>query len=310
MRLGFLILASICLIAQSTWAQQESLFSQYMYNGVMINPAYTGAKNGFTLTALSRFQWVGFAGAPRTFAVSGHSPLSREDKKHGIGGFALVDQIGITSMAAFGGSYAYRMPLGKEGNRLALGLQASALQFTLRGSDATYEQPGDPVFQADQTVLKPNFGAGAMYYSGKWYAGFSVQNLIGQRYNFVASSDASLARHFYFMGGYDIYPKKEDVNLIISPSALIRKAVGSNWSFDINTTVSFVRKFWAGVSYRSQDAIAFLVGVYPTKQFRIGYSYDLGMSSLRNQHSGSHEIMISYDFFKSEFDEIYIPRTF
>ncbi|MBK7482874.1 MAG: type IX secretion system membrane protein PorP/SprF [Flavobacteriales bacterium] len=65
-------------------------------------------------------------------------------------------------------------------------------------------------------------------------------------------------------------------------------------------TFLYNNQVWLGVSYRTEDAIAPLIGYQiatgkdKTSMFKIGYSYDVTTSRLKNYSSGSHEIMLNY----------------
>src|ERR1700748_1446919 len=85
-------------------AQQDNLYSQYMFNGLLINPAYAGSNEVLSATALNRNQWVGFDGAPRTNTFSLHTPL--KNKKINLGITFINDRYGITTQNKINAVYA------------------------------------------------------------------------------------------------------------------------------------------------------------------------------------------------------------
>jgi len=308
MKVSILTITLLFIFKGLALSQQESLFSQYMFNRLVINPAYAGTKQGLSITALSRLQWTGFDGAPRTGTLSAHAPILQQ--KHGIGGYVIYDKIGFTAQTGAGLSYAYRIPTG-ENSRLSFGLQFGASQFKFESNAVTTNEIDDPQFnRGTLSKMKPLLGAGTFFNTGRFYIGASALHIIEQKYAYESNAKAKLARHYYFTAGYDMYLSKASRDFILSPSVFVRGATGSNWQFDGTLVFMYIQKFWIGTSYRNDDAVVFLAGVYPTKQLRLGYSYDLGMSTFKTYHNGSHEIMISYDFYKGGPSDIEVPRLF
>lgn len=289
-------------------AQQESLYTQYMFNRLVVNPAYAGTKGVVSLTALYRHQWTGFDGAPRTFTVSGHGATS--NLRHGFGAFIISDMHGVLRNSGVGFNYAFRIPLNSDNTFLSLGVQAAGLQYALTGGKTRTFESGDPVFtQADQSVIVPDFGTGVFLNSKKFYLGASIAHLVEFDINITGNNeDAKLARHFFVTSGYDFHLGKD---FIITPSAFFRYVRNAPAQLDLNVNFMLIQKFWVGASYRTEDAVAFLAGFYPHNQFRIGYSYDLTTSDFRSANSnGSHEIMISFDFGNPNKTRVVTPRYF
>jgi len=116
----FLIIGVILLCAGIMQAQQRAMYSQYMFNGLALNPAYSATDEAVTATALSRHQWVGFTGAPKTQTFSIHSPVRESNTS--IGGLIIRDQIGeVLSEKGAYFTIAQRVPIN-ENTWLALGL--------------------------------------------------------------------------------------------------------------------------------------------------------------------------------------------
>lgn len=67
------------------FSQQIPMYSQYIWNAYLINPAIGGAENFLEVKAGYRSQWVGLEGAPQTLFITantqlGKKVLNREDK--------------------------------------------------------------------------------------------------------------------------------------------------------------------------------------------------------------------------------------
>lgn len=275
-------------------AQQNPLYSQYMFNHLVINPAYAGTKPYMSLTGIVRKQWVGFDGSPLTASVSIHGPV--KNKKMGLGFLINNDHIGIVDQTDFYGSYSYQVPLAS--GKLSMGVSGGFSLYSSKFSDLQYFDSGDPVYSANtlNTVL-PNFGGGLFYYSEKFYAGLSAPQLLSYDSNDKLSVKKENVYHptphFYVTSGYVI----ETSGLTkIKPSALIRYVRGSDVSFDINCNVLISDILWLGASYRHSDAVAAIVEYQLTRKLRFGYSYDYTISNLKNYAGNTHEVMLSFEF--------------
>jgi len=302
------VLLSSVIGYQTAAAQQESLYTQYMFNRLVVNPAYAGTKGVVSLTALYRHQWTGFDGAPRTFTISGHG--ATQNMRHGFGAFVSNDQHGVLRASTVGFDYAFRIPLNDDNTFLSLGVQAAGIQYALTGAKTRTNDPNDPVFTAtDQNVITPDVGMGVFFNTKKFYLGASIAHLAEFDINITGNNkEAHLYRHFFASAGYDFYLSQD---VILTPSAFFRYVANAPAQVDLNANLMFIQKFWVGATYRTGDAVGFLAGFYPHKQFRIGYSYDLTVSNFRSANSnGSHEIMISFDFGDPNKTRVVTPRYF
>jgi type IX secretion system PorP/SprF family membrane protein len=275
-------------------AQQHPLFSHYMFNGLFINPAYAGSKEFVSTTFIARKQWTGFEGAPTTQIASLHAPLNNE--KVGLGATISNDKIGITSQTDFFGSYAYHIPM--ENGKLSLGLSGGFSYFKSKFSDLVIWDPDDPVYATSSlSNILPNFGAGAYYYTKKFYAGLSVPQILSYDPDIIFHVELAKAhkvsRHYYLTSGTIITTAGE---LKFRPSFLLKYSANSPLQYDVNLNMLISDIIWIGASYRSDDAVVLLLEYQVNKKLRVGYSYDLTLSEIRNYSTGSHEIVIGYDF--------------
>jgi type IX secretion system PorP/SprF family membrane protein len=277
------------------YGQQGPLMSHYMFNGLLLNPAYAGSKEYVSTTMLYRTQWVGMEGAPVTYSGSVHGLLKK--KKLGLGALLQQDKIGVTKQTDLYSMLSYHLPMGM--GKLSVGLQAGVSNFSSEVVKLTYWDPGDKVFEFNTfSNLLPNAGLGAYYYRELFYAGLSAPFLVSYNPNESASLETNNAVHkqsrrFFATVGGVIETEGE---IKFKPSALVRYEANAPVQFDVNLNMLINDIFWIGASYRSQEAIVVLLEYQISRKFRFGYSYDYTLGELGNYNSGSHEIMVGYDF--------------
>lgn len=298
MRKYILILIGI-LGTVTVYGQQEIMLSQYMFNGLFLNPAYSGTHSFAEATALYRAQWTGFDGAPRTQTFGIDGPISNE--LMGIGLTFSNDKLGDTRQTEIFANYSYHLFLDSEGNtRLSFGVRAGFSDYTATLTETKVFDNGDPVFSQNQdNAFVPKFGAGVYVYSKLWYAGLSVPTIFAAdkniRFNINDAGKRYFEPHSYLTAGYVF---KTNSNLRIKPSFLIKYLPNAPLQVDLNCNLLIKNTFWIGASYRSSDAIVGILEYNIGNDFRVGYSYDFTTSALNDYNSGSHEIMLSFKFAK------------
>jgi len=295
-------------------AQQEIQVSQYMFNGLFLNPAYAGTHKYWEATALHRSQWVKFDGAPTTQILAIDGPLM--DEKIGLGAIVNHDKIGDTEQFEFIANAAYHLDLDSEKkNRLSFGLRAGFTNYTARLDETFVFDENDPVFsQSVSNKFVPKIGAGVYFYSEKFYAGLSVPTLyagddvlsIKADSVFRGTDKTYFEKHYFFNTGY-VFNLSE--NVILKPSVLVKYTPAAPLTVDVNANFLIYEKVWIGASYRTGDAIVGIVEVNISPQIRVGYAYDLTLTDISNYSSGSHEIMLGYNFGK-EVIKMKSPRYF
>lgn len=285
----------VLLFAGKVNAQQEAMYSQYMFNTLAINPAYAGSRNITSATALYRSQWVGVDGAPETATFTIDAPFN--DKKIGLGLQVFSDKIGVTQNAGALASYAYRIRM--ETGTLAFGLQAGYSQYRAGLSSVplnTYSGP-DAAFANDINKGLLNIGTGVYYNSDRFYIGLSAPQLLNnQLSNFTVSNSnvyTGQALHLFLASGV-VIPLAYDFDL--KPSVLVKGVKGAPIQADINANLWIKQVFSIGFQYRTNADIAAMMEIQATPQFRLGYSYDRSTTKLEQFNSGSHEIMLRYEF--------------
>jgi type IX secretion system PorP/SprF family membrane protein len=282
------------LVVTLAVAQHTPITSQYLFNGLVINPAYAGSNNALTSVLSYRHQWVGMDGAPVTQTFSIHTPL--KDSRISIGALLTNDRIGVSNETGLQAAIAYRLPMRK--GKLHLGLGGGASLVQARWTDLAIQDRTDLQFATDSRgQLRPNFSAGGYYYTKEWFVGLSIPSFLGQHYTPESGSwriTHNVTEYQPMLTGGMLIPLQQHLKL--KPSTLIRYLPSSGVQADLNVNLIIRNKFWTGVSYRTGDALIALLQVLPTNQWRIGYAYDMGLSKLASLHSGSHEIMIQYEF--------------
>ncbi|NNC95355.1 MAG: type IX secretion system membrane protein PorP/SprF [Chitinophagales bacterium] len=297
-----IVLVTIHTIA---FAQQDAEYSMYMFNGLYLNPAYAGSHELISMSGIYRHQWSGIEGAPRSASFGIHTPFRKE--QHAVGLLLTNDRLGVTNMYSVNGSYAFRAKINNT-TKLSLGV---SLGFTQYLSDLTElvlpTDNLDPTFAVDRSLFMPNMGFGAYLFSNVYYVGFSVPHLINNSMNEKLEFEATDAvarqyKHYMATAGYVFGP--EDAKLRFKPSILMKYVKNAPIDFDLNASLLIDSRYWVGLSYRtggnaegkSGDAIVGIFEFKATSALRLGYAYDYTISDLGAYNTGTHEIMVGFDF--------------
>jgi type IX secretion system PorP/SprF family membrane protein len=303
--IGFIV----TFLSLATYAQQDAQFTQYMYNTIVVNPAYAGSRQSMSVFALHRAQWVGLEGAPITNSFSINTPIN--ESNIGLGLSVVNDQIGPSSENNIAADFSYTLETSED-YKLSFGLKASA---NLLNVDFTKldKYPGDPILEGNiDNKFSPNIGVGFYLHSNKSYIGLSAPNLIEtEHFDKSASSgaDSHIATEkisYYLIAGYvfELNP-----NLKLKPSMLSKYVQGAPLQVDVSANFLFSEKFVAGLSYRWSAAMSAMVGFQASDSWFLGYSYDFDTTALANYNSGSHEFFVRYELF-NKYDQIVSPRFF
>lgn len=278
-----LTVAILTMISGLALGQHNSVYSQYMFNGLLINPAYAGSQEALNVTGLYRAQWVGLEGAPTTITFSAHTPL--RNKKINIGLIAMQDQLGISQHSKASLVYAYRFRLSK--GFFSLGISGGVDAYRTNWNDIRTTQASDPTFvPGPQRTIAPQAGAGMYYYSKRFYIGLSAPTLLNSM-KFDEYQPAVLST--------GVLLKVSD-NFRIKPVVLFKYMLHSPYEIDLASTFYWKDVIGLGVNYRLNDALTAFLDLRINEQFRLGYGYDYSVSKLQNYSNGSHEIMLRYLF--------------
>ena len=307
-RVGLFLAVMLSLFGDAN-AQQDAMYTQYQFNALAINPAYAGSRNNvLNATALFRSQWIGVEGAPETQTLSFDMPVAY--KRIGLGLQVINDKIGITKTTAAYGSYAYRIEM--DGGNLALGLQAGIANFRadFTSSQLNTGSAPDPAFLQNINKMLPNFGAGVYFNTDRFYIGASAPHMLNNQLRAdaveVTNTFSKQYVHWFIASGY-VMDVGEDYKL--KPSVLVKGVSGAPMQFDINANLWIKDVLSVGASYRSFADISASVEAQISWNLHIGYAYDRSMTGLSHVNSGSHEIMLRYQF-AFDRDAYYAPKCY
>lgn len=279
------------------YAQSEATYSQYMFNGLAINPAYAGSHGSLDLSVLSRFQSVGLQGSPRTQTFTGHAGIM--NKRIGLGFLVINDEIGVTQQTGFYMSYAYHIRFDR--STLSLGLQGGGTMVDANYSQLLIRQPGDPLLGEDIRGFKPNFGAGIYYYSDVFYAGISMPQMIDAGVEGITQLQPMIVTSGIVL--------KLNPALKLKPNILFRLIDQKPVEFNYNMNLLIQEVLWLGVSYRPSNSANTIIEVQITDQLRFGYAYEFGINDLNKATNGSHEFLLNFQLRKSK-KGVVNPRYF
>jgi type IX secretion system PorP/SprF family membrane protein len=303
----------LLLFANLTFGQQLPLFSQYLYNKYLINPAVAGSDGYTSISLTAREQWIGYSGAPRTFSVSWQTRMlkrsytlkqsrmkkevfrPKSDGKVGFGGYIFSDKNGLIKRTGFQVSYAYHMWLQKS-TQLSLGLAFTGYYYKIDENQINFEDPNEPWLNNNlrRGVFVPDVSFGVYLLNAKYSFGFSADQLseASAKIGGPAYKNFSMSRQYYLFGSYD-FSRGNDI--IIQPAFLLKMSEQLKPQVDIGVTGIYNQGFWAGLAYRTSGAIIANVGVKYQNIF-FGYAFDFTMQEIQRVTYGTHEITVVIKF--------------
>lgn len=286
---SFVLVFLVAFCWLSVIGQQRPIQSLYMFDHLVINPAYAGSAVQLSATVINRNQWVNFPGAPETTTFTLHSGFFKS--RIGLGIMIARDKIGVHEdySVYFSYSYKIKLPIGT----LSMGLQGGFNNLSSDFNDLKLRSSVDPSLAGRRIKFSPNFGAGVYLNNDLAYAGLSVPYLLNDKIVDLEGvlSAAKRRRNYYITGGLR---RQISENVKFLPSVLVRLQEGAPLNYDINAHFVLYETVGLGMSYRNQDAVVFLFELAINENFHVGYAYDYTTSALREFSNGSHEIMINY----------------
>jgi type IX secretion system PorP/SprF family membrane protein len=290
------ILILIC-ITLSVQAQQVPLYTQYMLNEYIINPAAGGNTDFFEAKSNNRYQWKGITDAPRTYILSVNGPL--QSRKVGLGGYLFTDITGPTRRTGIYGSYSYHLKLNDQ-LKLSLGISAGLLQFAIDGSKITLQDDADVALKNSySSVLLPDFGFGMHLNARQFSIGLSAPQLIQNRLNLYESTSTVVSKledHYFLSASYKYLAGD---NIQLQPYFLLKVLKPVPAQIDLGLKVTYNETIWLGAAFRSKDAYSAMLGMCLKKHLTFAYAHDFTFSNLRNYSSGTHEIVVGLRFIKA-----------
>lgn len=291
-------------------AQQDPVFSQYMMNAYLVNPAIAGSAGYTEFSLTAREQWVGFAGTPKTHLLCAQTRILRNSfinknasvkRKHkkssrsgrvGLGGYLFNDKTGSIGRTGFQVTYSYHIDL--HNSQLSFGVSTKAYQYKLNDDILMFEN--DDYFNSkDKAYFIPDANFGVYYMTSDYFGGFSISNMFQSSVKFGNSGnnkEDQILRHYYFLGGY-----KFTINnyLIAEPSILLKTNQIGYTQLDINSKVYYNNDYWAGLSFRTGGDLIVMGGAR-IENIYFGYAFDYATSDIMRHTFGSHEFMIAMRF--------------
>jgi type IX secretion system PorP/SprF family membrane protein len=295
----FAIFALFCMCAD-LWSQQDAQFSQNMFNLLSVNPAYAGSSDMVNLEAISRQQYVGYEGNPKTTVFGADAAISPKGIDGGVGISFLNDQVGFVNEVGVNLSTAVKFRLNSAvlSTGAVIGFRNHVLNpewyYGSGGSNDSYHQESDPDLVDGKAVGSTlDFGLGVYLKGSDYYAGLSVLHLLNPSPTFDQSYYYYFKRTVYLTAGkkYEML----DRPFAFSPSFFF-KTDGVSAQIDLNCNVYYKKRYWGGLSYRYQDAVVLLAGLETKNGLRIGYSFDIPTSAVAKTGQGGHEVSIGYSF--------------
>lgn len=271
-------------------AQQRPVSSLYMFDPLLINPAYAGTAVQLSATIINRSQWVNIPGAPTTQTLSVHSGFFHS--RVGVGLIFTRDIIGIHSNYGVYGAYSFSIPMPNKAT-LAMGLMGGFNDLKSDFNLLKLRSMSDPNLTGILRKINPNFGTGLYYYTNKFYAGISIPYLLENKLTTVENvlSEAKESRNYYVNAGFQTKLSEE---IKMEPNLLVRVQDGAPLGVDFNINFIYKQLLSTGVSYRSGDAVIFLFQIAILDNLHFGYAYDYITSDLNQFSNGSHELMLNY----------------
>jgi type IX secretion system PorP/SprF family membrane protein len=301
------------LAGAKAFSQQLPIYSQYLYNKFLINPAVAGSDGYTSVSLTAREQWVGYYGAPRTFSFSLQTRMLKKsyilketkvrrevfrpksDGKVGLGGYIFSDMNGLVQRTGFQFSYAYHMWL-LNSTQFSMGLSVTGYHYKINEKEINFEDPNEPWLNNNlrRGIFIPDFTFGAYLLNPRYSLGFSADQILQSagKIGNKAYQNFKMSRQYYLFGSYDFYKGN---SMIFQPSFLLLMSQQYKPQADLGVTYIYNNDFWAGLAYRTSGAIIANVGVKYQNIF-IGYAFDFTMQEIQRITYGTHEITFALKF--------------
>jgi type IX secretion system PorP/SprF family membrane protein len=306
-------ISALIILGAAAAGQQLPLYSQYLYNKFLINPAVSGSDGYTSFNLTAREQWVGYSGAPRTFSVSGQTRVLKRgyiikqksanrniyrpktDGKVGFGGYIFSDRNGLIQRTGFQTSYSYHMWI-ESNTQLSMGLAVTGYYFKINEREIDFEDPNEPWLNNElrRGVFVPDVDFGVYVLNPNYSIGFSTLQLFGAaaRIGSEAYRNFSMDRHYYLFGTYSFTVGNKTE---LQPSGLVMMSEQLKPMADIGFTYIYDQHLWAGISYRTSKAIIANFGVTHANLY-LGYAFDFTLQEIQRVTYGTHELTVAVRF--------------
>ena len=305
-------ISALIICSANIEGQQLPLYSQYLYNKFLINPAVAGSDGFTSFNLTAREQWAGYSGAPRTFSLSGQTRILKRgyslkkssrgngyrpktDGKVGFGGYIFSDRNGLIQRTGFQASYSYHMWV-QSNTQLSMGLAVTGYHFKINELEIDFQDPNEPWLNNDlrRGIFVPDVDFGIYILNPKYNVGFSTLQLFGAaaKIGSDAYQNFRMDRHYYFFGSYSVEVGNKTE---IQPSGLLMMSEQVKPVADIGLTYIYDQKIWAGLTYRTSKAIIANIGFTYTNMY-IGYAFDFTLQEIQRVTYGTHELTLAVRF--------------
>lgn len=321
---NYLAIVSMMFIFLQCKAQQEILYTQYIFSQLAVNPAYAGNKNDLSITAINRKQWIGLEGAPnsvslfadgavlgrnpakdRNFHQDRRFPLFSGNKQLGLGLVLFNDKIGVNNSFQASLAYSYKINFS-DYTRLSFGLQTGILNFNQSLDKLQNINVNDVTFANNLNAVRFNVGSGAFFETEHYFLGFSVPSIIKNNLDPTDIAGERQLRQYFFSAGYLLYihPLYK-----LKPTIMIRHTDNMPTQFDLNLYLLYNDRIWTGISYSYKNSINISGEILLSESFNVGLAYDFGIGEIRRVNMGTAEVLINYTFRQPK-KRIINPRYF
>jgi type IX secretion system PorP/SprF family membrane protein len=302
-----LLLASLPLLSQ-----QMPMYSQYMMNRFLLNPAVAGYDGLTTLNLTAREQWMGLPYSPRTVALSADTRLIKPPAglpgrrrtidlfrpgNVGLGAYVYNDRSGLIDRTGMQVSYAYHIWMQE--HQLSFGFSLTGFQMKIDERRIEFEEDYDPLMgRLNKALYVPDINSGIHLWGPSYFLGISSVQMLQSVLKFGNDGlqDFRMKREYYFMGGYSFGLEN---GVKVEPVVLVQTTFHASYQFDLGSKFYYGDQYWGGISYRSVGAVVIMAG-FRFERFHMGYAYDHSLNSMSHQNHGSHELMINLRFGDSE----------
>lgn len=307
-------------------SQQLPVYSQYMLNGFLLNPAVAGHEGYTAVNLTAREQWAGIKDAPGTYAVSyqtrllKNSYISRSASikrrkrvmsrsgRVGYGFYAYTDRAGAFNRTGLQGTYSYHIPFDR--SQLSFGVSVTGYQFRIEQDKIKLLDIDDPMLlNTEKSALIPDANFGVYYTDRNLYVGISAMQLFQSAIKLGADKEGPgfrMVRHYFATAGYRFEVAKD---ILVEPSLLFKTTEKFISQVDGNVKVYFKENYWAGLSYRSgggysiteesfkgKGSAAIIMAGVKVDKYYFGYAFDYTFNAIGARSMGSHEFMGAVKF--------------
>lgn len=287
----------------SAFSQLDVQLSQYMFHNSQFNPAAVGLNDMIQITGQHRIQWVGFPNAGQSTFFSVNSPIKIGANMHGVGLKFMNDNVGLFTNQSAQIQYAFKKVF--KAGTLSVGADIGFVSLGFKGDSVNvanhvinigdyHNMTGDPsIPQTSVSGMSFDANLGVYYSTPVYYVGMSFMHINQPKINLDDKSTINLRSSAYLTCGSSFI--MNNPQYVFKPSTLLKTDFRS-YQLDLTARVEYQNKYWGGISYRLEDAIVILAGINLVSGLSIGYSYDLPTSKVITASSGSHEVVLIYNF--------------